>query len=150
MAAKEQLILLTGASGFVGGQILHDLLAEGYRVRCAVRSESSAASIRNIHSASSDQLTFATVTNFMDPDAFNDAVQGVSGIIHTASPFVLQSKDHENDLVNPAIQGTLHVLQATYKHASLQLSRVIVTSSFASILDMEKGYRPGYAYSEAD
>ncbi|OKL58295.1 hypothetical protein UA08_06439 [Talaromyces atroroseus] len=150
MASKEHLILLTGASGFVGGHILHSLLAEGYNVRCTVRSESSAASIRNTHSASSNQLSFATVTDFTHPDAFDDAVQGVSGIIHTASPFLLQSNDHENDLVKPAIQGTVHLLQAAYKHAGPQLYRVIVTSSFAAILDMEKGYRPGYTYTDTD
>ena len=35
--ASENLILLTGASGYVGGHLLKALEAKGHRVRCAAR-----------------------------------------------------------------------------------------------------------------
>lgn len=40
MDNKKQNVLLTGASGFIGGRLLYALDREGYRVRCLVRSAS--------------------------------------------------------------------------------------------------------------
>src|ERR1700730_806599 len=34
---NSKLILLTGATGYVGGRLLHALEADGYRVRCLSR-----------------------------------------------------------------------------------------------------------------
>lgn len=84
------------------------------------------------------------------PHAFDEAVKGVTGVIHTASPFVLNPKDNENELLKPAINGTTGVLASAAAHAGPQLTRVVITSSFASILDLSKGYRPGYTYTEND
>jgi nucleoside-diphosphate-sugar epimerase len=41
------------------------------------------------------------------------------------------------------------VLEAVKKH-SPSVKRVVITSSFASVLDPTKGLRPGYTYSEKD
>lgn len=41
MAASQSNILVTGATGFVGGRLLHALVAQGYRPRCLVRSADS-------------------------------------------------------------------------------------------------------------
>ena len=37
------LVLVTGASGYVGGRLVAELLHRGYRVRCAVRTPSKLA-----------------------------------------------------------------------------------------------------------
>lgn len=51
--------------------------------------------------------------------------------------------------MQPAINGTTSILEATQKYNSA-VSRVVVTSSFASVLDPMQGQRPGYVYTEAD
>ncbi|KAJ5467714.1 hypothetical protein N7475_005466 [Penicillium sp. IBT 31633x] len=38
MSYNKKLVLLTGATGFIGFQTLIDALKAGFRVRCAVRS----------------------------------------------------------------------------------------------------------------
>ncbi|KAG8713453.1 methylglyoxal reductase (NADPH-dependent) gre2 [Ceratobasidium sp. 394] len=59
------------------------------------------------------------------------------------------SKGVTNDLLLPAINGTTEILKAIKMHAPT-VNRVVVTSSFVSIVDSSKGNRPGYAYSEKD
>lgn len=52
-------------------------------------------------------------------------------------------------LLDPALIGTTGVLKSIKKSAP-SVKRVVITSSFASIVDGAKGTRPGHEYSEAD
>ena len=58
-------------------------------------------------------------------------------------------ENNERDLLNPAINGTTSVLTSIHQHAP-NIKRVVITSSFASIVDMDKNPRPGYTYTEKD
>jgi NADPH-dependent methylglyoxal reductase len=83
------------------------------------------------------------------PSAYKDALRGVTGIMHTASPFAMAPKDIPKELLDPAMNGARSILKAA-KDYGTDVKRVVLTASFASILDMGKGYRPGYTYSEKD
>jgi nucleoside-diphosphate-sugar epimerase len=67
----------------------------------------------------------------------------------TASPFHFRVNDTKKDLLDPAINGTTGVLKAIKKYAPT-VKRVVITSSFASIVNTAKGAWPGHVYSEAD
>jgi len=69
--------------------------------------------------------------------SFADAFQGCDYIIHAASPYVVNVKDPINDLVKPAVEGTLNVLRSAAHIPSIQ--RVVVTSSMAAITDSPSG-----------
>lgn len=58
-------------------------------------------------------------------------------------------ENNERDLLNPAIKGTNSVLESIQKY-NPTVKRVVITSSFASIVDVTKGARPGYTYTEKD
>ena len=70
-------------------------------------------------------------------------------MIHTSSPFHFNVTDTKKDLLDPAIIGTTGILQAIKKSAPT-VKRVVITSSFASIIDGSKGNRPGHTYTEND
>jgi nucleoside-diphosphate-sugar epimerase len=148
-SSSSQPILVTGTSGFVAAHVLNSFLDKGYHVRGTVRSKSSAEKVRKSHAKYGDRLTFAIVPDITAPGAFDEAVQGVVGVIHTASPFVFDVEDYEKDLLLLAIKGTTGILESIQR-CNPAVKRVVITSSFASILDIPKGYRPGYTYSEAD
>lgn len=57
--------------------------------------------------------------------------------------------DVKKDLLDPAIEGTTGILKAIKKSAPT-VKRVVVTSSFAAIIDPNKGSAPGYTYSNKD
>ncbi|KAL6822660.1 hypothetical protein J3E69DRAFT_381851 [Trichoderma sp. SZMC 28015] len=142
-------VLITGASSFIAAHVIDQFLSEGTPVRGVVRSQSSADRVLKVNSQYASLLSFAIVPDITKPGAFDEAVKGVDGVIHVASPFTPKIEDNEKDLLIPAIQGTLQVLESTYKHAP-QVKRVIITASFASIVDVSKGFREGYVYSEKD
>ncbi len=58
-------------------------------------------------------------------------------MIHTASPYTLDAKDPQRDLVDPAVQGTENVLSACKKAGTVR--RVVLTSSMAAITDEPEG-----------
>ena len=146
---KESLILITGGTGFVATWVINEFLAHGYRVRTTVRNAAKGEDVKSTHSKYADRLEIAIVEDITPAGAHDEAVQGVAGVVHTASPFVTNVEDNEKDLLYPAIEGTKSVLASIAKHAP-QVKRVVITSSFASIMDPKKLSRPGHTYSEKD
>ncbi|EHK96765.1 putative uncharacterized oxidoreductase [Glarea lozoyensis 74030] len=142
-------VLVTGGSGYVAAEVLNSFLIRGYNVKTTVRNEASAEKIKKSHAKYLDQLSFAIVKDLQLPGGHDEAVKGVDGVIHTASPFVLQVEDNARDLLEPAVNGTLEVLKSVQKN-NPAVKRVVITSSFAAIIDIFQGPRPGYTYTEKD
>ncbi|KAK9239669.1 hypothetical protein V1525DRAFT_397277 [Lipomyces kononenkoae] len=142
------IALLTGASGFIAGHVLKILLEKGYTVRATVRSTSKADYLKTLYPADA-KLSFAIVEDIAAPNAFDEAVKGVDVIVHTASPFHFKITDPVKDLLDPAIKGTTSILQAA-KNFAPQVKRIVITSSFAALIDASKGDWPEHTYSEAD
>ncbi|EAS36607.3 ketoreductase [Coccidioides immitis RS] len=144
-------ILLTGGSGFIAAHVLDTLLERGHSVVTTVRSEEKAQRIRDAHpGVPKAKLDFVIVPDIAKPDAFDKAVVSdppFDTVIHTASPFHFRATDAHEQLLKPAINGTVGILRAI-KNSAPTVKRVVVTSSFAAILDQAKP--PTYVYSEAD
>ncbi|EXF78822.1 reductase [Colletotrichum fioriniae PJ7] len=143
----DNLILLTGATGFVGYKTLITALEAGFRVRCAVRSKAginkilAAPSIKCIN-PTKDQLSWVIVPNISHPGAYEEAVPGVTYIIHCASPVPTFGKDErvgteEQVYVKPAVAGVLNLLESAKRHAADTLRRIVVTSSIVAVVPME-------------
>ncbi|KAF2210529.1 hypothetical protein CERZMDRAFT_113415 [Cercospora zeae-maydis SCOH1-5] len=64
-----------------------------------------------------------------------------TAVIHTASPFHFNIMDVQKELLNPAVIGTTGILKSIKKSAP-SVKRVVITSSFASIMDLKQGARP--------
>ena len=127
------IVLLTGASGYIAKHIALQLLQAGYHVRGTVRDLARGAEIRAAlapHVADLDaRLDFVQVDLTRD-DGWTAALTGVDVLIHTASPFPITQPDNADDLIRPAVDGTLRALRAA--HAA-GVTRVIMTSSTAAI-----------------
>jgi NADPH-dependent methylglyoxal reductase len=146
---SSQTLLITGSNGFIAQHIVKAALEKGYNVKGTVRSDSSAAKVKANFPKYDSQLSFVIVKDFTDPESYSNAFDGVTSVLHTASPFILKADDNVRDILSPAIKGSTSVLEAAKKYGK-SVTRVIVTSSFAAILDTSKGYRPGYTYDEKD
>ena len=136
LEASSPLVLLTGGTGFVGFRILVQALSLGYDVRLAVRSIANAKSkLLQAPSLSGSALvsnvSFVEVPDIVTVDAYNEAIKGVDYVIHCASPLASpQLTDYENQIIKPAIAGTIEMLKAAASEPSVK--RVVVTSSVAA------------------
>jgi dihydroflavonol-4-reductase len=137
-------VLLTGANGYIGRHILLQLLNQGYQVRASVRSLNKGSEIVDaLRDSVKDVKTLDSNLSFvellLDSDVgWNNAMAGVDVLIHSASPFPLVIPANEDELIRPAVDGTLRALSAA-KNAGVK--RVILTSSNAAVFgrDLPKG-----------
>ena len=74
----------------------------------------------------------------------------MNGVIHTASPFHYPVDDNDEQLLRPAVNGTLRILEAVHASGNTSIERVVITSSFAAVVDISKGNNPGKLYTESD
>ena len=136
--ASAELVLITGATGFLGSAVLREALKAGYRVRAAVRSAAKAETVRLRSRASEDQLAFVIVPDFLAKGAFDEAVQGVDAVIHVASPTPkgwVEEADAEDTFIRPAVEATLGIFESV-RNAGKSVRRVVVTSSMAAIIPL--------------
>ncbi|KAI0602331.1 NAD dependent epimerase/dehydratase [Biscogniauxia sp. FL1348] len=142
-------VLLTGGSGFIAAHVLELLLKRGHEVITTVRSEDKASKIRAAHPNA--KLTVVIVPDIAQPGAFDEVAKtpGLDYVQHTASPFHYNWSDAKTELLDPAIKGTTSILEAVKKYAPT-VKRIVITSSFASILSTEALQNPKKVFSEAD
>ncbi|CAK7232979.1 methylglyoxal reductase (NADPH-dependent) gre2 [Sporothrix bragantina] len=143
-------VLVTGGSGFIAAHIVEQLLAQGHSVVTTVRTQDKANKIYEAHpELGKDRLLIELTPDLDAADAFDKVVQtpGIEVVLHTASPFHFRVTDPIKELVEPAIQGTTSVLKAVQKYAP-QVRRVVVTSSFAAIVDDNTVNNPNTTYTE--
>ncbi|GJN91552.1 hypothetical protein Rhopal_004575-T1 [Rhodotorula paludigena] len=141
-------VLVTGASGFVASYVIDAFLNAGWRVRGTVRSRAKAQHLVDRYPDHADKFELVEVKDIVTGEGLKEAVQGVDAVAHTASPYALSYTDPIKDFIDPAVKGTLSVLQAA-KDAGIK--RIVITSSFAAVTDIAKGgpWRD-YTYTEKD
>jgi nucleoside-diphosphate-sugar epimerase len=76
-----------------------------------------------------DRLTFIE-TDLMKDDNWAEAVKGCTYVLHVASPIFFNLPKDENEIIRPAVEGTIRVLKAA-RNAGVK--RVVLTSNFGAI-----------------
>lgn len=134
--ASDELVLVTGGSGFVGAHSIIAAVNQGYKVRTTLRSLKRTDEVRSMLRDGGLTEEQAGAVEFVSADlskdeGWEDACKGCTYVLHVASPFPPSAPKHEDDLIIPAREGTLRVLRASKKAGSVK--RVVVTSSLAAI-----------------
>ncbi|MEQ8598975.1 MAG: aldehyde reductase [Devosia sp.] len=131
-AQHTDRVLLTGISGFLGGHVALGLLNAGYIVRGSVRNLDKAEAVRaTLKRAGADvsRLEFVAL-DLLSDKGWDDAMEGVRYLQHTASPFVIDLPEDKMDLIRPAVEGTERALNAARR---ANVERIVLTSSMAAI-----------------
>lgn len=119
--------LVTGGSGYISLHVIDLLLKEGHRVRTTVRSLANSEKCDPIKAcAKNPDMLELVEADLLNPDCWNDACKDIDVVFHVASPFPIAPPENEDDVVKPAVDGTLNVLKAA---AEVGVKRVVLTSS---------------------
>ncbi|KAM3553444.1 hypothetical protein MY1884_006669 [Beauveria asiatica] len=148
-----KLVLVTGGSGFIALHVIHKLLEKNYKVRTTVRSlkrgDDVRAAIRGagVGDDKVDGIEFAEV-DLLGEAGWDAACAGVDFVLHVASPFPASEPKDENELIQPAREGTLRALRAAHKAGTVK--RVVVTSSVAAIMYGHESRSADHPFTEED
>lgn len=130
---NSTLVLVTGGTGFVAAQAILQLLQKGYRVRTTLRSlkrKDDIIEMLKIGGISNVENLSFIETDLTKNDHWDEAVKDCKYVLHIASPIHLKLPKHEDEMIRPAVDGTIRVLKAA-KTAGVK--RVVLTSNFGAV-----------------
>lgn len=129
----SETVLVTGGTGAVGVHCILQLLKKGYLVKTTLRSISKKNEVVEMLKTggitSFDRLTFIE-TDLRNDTNWAEAMTGCQYVLHVASPTHADANGSEEDMIRPAVAGTLRVLKAA-RDAGVR--RVVMTSSFGAV-----------------
>lgn len=129
----HETVVLTCISGFIAKHIAIKLLNAGYVVRGSLRDLARADDVRRALAPQADltHLSFVQL-DLTKNDNWVEAMEGATALIHTASPFPIAPPKQDDELILPAVEGTLRAVTAAY---AAGIRRAIVTSSTVALTD---------------
>ncbi|KAN0035918.1 hypothetical protein ACTA71_005211 [Dictyostelium dimigraforme] len=131
---NDNLVAVTGATGYLGTYIVRDLLEKNYNVLAFVRDPKNEEKLKTLKSFDSTGSKLSFTGGDLETIDYEKELKNVSYVIHTATPFKYSSPDPWGEVINPAINGTLGVLKAASKISTIK--KVIVTSSGLAVYDI--------------
>lgn len=124
---SKGVVLVTGASGYIAGFVLRQLVDDGWTVRGTIRDLGKADAVRTSLGLPDLELFAA---NLSGDAGWEDAMLGCDYVQHIASPLPEREPRDEQELIRPAREGALRVLAAA---KGAKVKRVVMTSSMAAI-----------------
>ncbi|MBI2848171.1 MAG: NAD-dependent epimerase/dehydratase family protein [Chloroflexi bacterium] len=114
--------LVTGATGFIGANLVRELLKQGYQVRALVRMESNC---RNL-----DGLAVETVFgDLRDRDSLDSALEGCDALFHVAAAYTFWTPDPKV-VYETNVKGTENILKSALVK---NIKKVVYTSTESTI-----------------
>ncbi|PWG00424.1 NAD-dependent epimerase/dehydratase family protein [Levilactobacillus bambusae] len=125
-------VLVTGGNGFLGLNILAELLTQGFEVRSTLRNLDKQGGVvetlQQSHVPNLDRLSFAQADLSKDA-GWDEAMQGITYVLSVASP-VFMNADHPAEMERAAKDGTLWILKAA---DNAHVKRVVMTANFGAV-----------------
>lgn len=146
MKIGEDIVCVTGASGFVGSHIVDRLLAKGHRVRGTVRDPNDREKTAHLVAMGERHPGHLELrrADLLELGSFDDVIAGCTSVVHTAAVARLSARDPMRDIIAPSVDGVNNVLSAVRKSGTVR--RFVHTSSAAAVYSQPK---PGVVYDES-
>ncbi|RWR81317.1 cinnamoyl-CoA reductase 1 [Cinnamomum micranthum f. kanehirae] len=130
---QQGLVCVTGGSGFIGSWLVRLLLERGYTVNATVKDLKDERETKHLQALKgADSRLHLFEIDLLNYDSVLAPIKGTVGVFHLASPCIVDRvEDPERELLDPAIKGTMNVLEAAKASG---VGRVVVTSSTSAII----------------
>ncbi|XP_019151136.1 PREDICTED: cinnamoyl-CoA reductase 1-like [Ipomoea nil] len=133
MSGEGKVVCVTGASGFIASWLVKLLLHRGYTVHATVRSLKDPNKVSHLLALDgAKERLHLFEADLVEENSFDSAINGCEGVFHTASPVSFSPSATKAELVSPAVNGTLNVLESCVRTPSVK--RIVLTSSTATIM----------------
>nr|XP_036581831.1 aldehyde reductase [Colletotrichum truncatum]KAF6790274.1 aldehyde reductase [Colletotrichum truncatum] len=130
------LIVISGASGFIGSHVADQALAAGYKVRGTTRDVQKNQWIETLFNQKygKDSFELVAVPDMEVKGAFDKAVEGAAGFVHVAND--MQGSRDPKIAIPRAVEGVLNALKSS---AQAGLKRFVFTSSSFAVTQPKPG-----------
>ena len=144
--ATQSPVLVTGASGFIAGHLINQLLVKGYKVRATVRSKETSKYDHLMKLVNAERNLEIVEADLTKQSSWEAAfANGVEFVFHVAAPVVLKPDDPDTVLMVPSVAGTQNILDWCQRTTSVK--KLIFTSCMSSVSDDFDNSR---VYDESD
>ena len=116
------MLLITGASGFLGNYIVDEMLAAGYEVRALVRNPSK-------RKFSWGSMVEIVEGDLLDVESIARAMEGVENVIHAASVVSFWKKRHK-EMRKANVEGTANLINLSL---DCKISKLVHVSSIGAL-----------------
>ncbi|MDX2157053.1 MAG: NAD-dependent epimerase/dehydratase family protein [Hyphomicrobiaceae bacterium] len=134
-------VLVTGAGGHLGFNLVNALLGAGHAVRGSIRSRADAAAVARLETLGSVEVVGARLESDAELLA---AMEGMDAVMHTAAVYLLFAPGREDEIVAASVDGVDRAMRAA---KAARVGRVVLTSSVVALPLRPRGAQPA---TEAD
>jgi dihydroflavonol-4-reductase len=129
-------VLVTGAGGHLGFNLVGALLAAGHELRASLRSIEDAAAVARLRSLGPVEVVAAPLES---QTALRAAMDGMDALVHTAAVYLLHAPGRDAQIVSASVDGVERAFRAA-KDAGVK--RIVQTSSVVTLPLTPRGARP--------
>jgi len=123
----NEIVLVTGANGHLGNNLVKELLKDGWKVKASVRNIKNKKPFEGL-------VCELVQADMLDKKSLLKAFKGVDTLYHVAAVFKHWARNPEKEILEANLIGTKNVLEAA---AECGIKKIIYVSSIAA-LDFSK------------
>lgn len=147
-----QTVGIIGGAGFIGSYVTKIFLEEDFKVKVSSTDISNKSKYEHLLTLMNAENLDILPLDVRDKKALENFVQGCDIIVHSGTPFQLDVKDPQSELLDITITGTRNFLEVVSK--SKDIKKVLFISSVASLNTSfplnPATYDPDHIFTEKD
>ena len=129
-------VLVTGAGGHLGFNLVRAMLDAGHDLRASLRSLDDAAAVARLKALGPVEVVAAPLES---QDALRAAMDGVDALVHAAAVYLLHAPGRDAEIVAASVDGVERAFRAA---KDARVKRIVLTSSIVTLPLTPPGSRP--------